>query len=314
MNFNSFKGKENYFSIDNKRHKNNLFLLKDKNKSEKLIFSMKLLNKKKIENMKMKYGITHNNLNKQFVHRKVQLLKNKYMKESQNLDYKLKINNTIRYSINNNKINLMTRSGGKKNMFRTSSLQLVKENNFKFNNLYNTLKPEKKIKFEEINKENPNSYSQTTSEVNNINIIKNMNKSKSDYNFKYLKNIKQDFINIHNKLKDLYQKDAFNKKKKKMINMIFPISKKLYLLNEIKKDIKNVNKHFFSNIHSPKSPMITTSEYTTNMNLFSELFSENEQNNLMNSTCGITKPNLIKTFSKPKLNVPKYTNLYHMKI
>ena len=110
------------------------------------------------------------------------------------------------------------------------------------------------------------------------------------------------------------KKDAFNKKKKKMINMIFPISKKLYLLNEIKRDIKNVNKNSFSNMFSQRSAMTTTSENNTNTNLFNELFTDSEQNNSSNSKHGIIKPNLIKTFSKPKLNVPKYTNLYNMKI
>ena len=257
MNFNFNKGKEYIIpNNENKSYHNNLLLFKDKFKSQSQIsiLSSRDSTKEKIDKIKMKYSLSQNSLNTQLVHRKIQFLKNKYMKDSPNLENKFKINNTIRYSINNNmnnKINLHSRNG-----------------------------------------------------INN-------NKSKIHYNFKYLKNIKEDFKNIHNKLKNLFQNDAFNKRKKNLVNMIFPISKKIYLLNEIKKDIKNVNKNSF-NIISPKSTITTSSENTKN--LFSELFSEDDTDTITFSKAGIRKPILIRTFTKPKLNIPKYTNLYNMKM
>ena len=311
MNFNFHKGKDNYISNNNQRYQNNLLLIKDKYRTQNSLFSSKHKTNEIIDKIKMKYGLLHNTLNTQVVNRKMQILKNKYMKGSQNLESKININNNIRYSTNNdinNKLVLRANNNNKKHMFRSTSLQFVKENNLNFNNLYNTLKNDRKISFKENNKLNNIDFEATKNENNKT------NNTKSKFEFKYLKNIKEDFINIHNKFKNLFQNDVFNKKKKKLVNMIFPISKKLYLLSEMKKDIKIANKNSFRNMTiSPKSTISSNSEYTSK-NIFSELFSENGDDETIIGHNGIKKPNLIRTFSKPKLNVPKYRNLYNMKI
>ena len=311
MNFNFHKGKDNYISNNNQRYQNNLLLIKDKYRTQNSLFSSKHKTNEIIDKIKMKYGLLHNTINTQVVNRKIQILKNKYMKGSQNLESKININNNIRYSTNNdinNKLVLRANNNNKKHMFRSTSLQFVKENNLNFNNLYNTLKNDRKISFKENNKLNNIDFEATKNENNKT------NNTKSKFEFKYLKNIKEDFINIHNKFKNLFQNDVFNKKKKKLVNMIFPISKKLYLLSEMKKDIKIANKNSFRNMTiSPKSTISSNSEYTSK-NIFSELFSENGDDETIIGQNGIKKPNLIRTFSKPKLNVPKYRNLYNMKI
>ena len=311
MNFNFHKGKDNYISNNNQRYQNNILLIKDKYRTQNSLFSSKHKTNEIIDKIKMKYGLLHNTLNTQVVNRKMQILKNKYMKGSQNLESKININNNIRYSTNNdinNKLVLRANNNNKKHMFRSTSLQFVKENNLNFNNLYNTLKNDRKISFKENNKLNNIDFEATKNENNKT------NNTKSKFEFKYLKNIKEDFINIHNKFKNLFQNDVFNKKKKKLVNMIFPISKKLYLLSEMKKDIKIANKNSFRNMTiSPKSTISSNSEYTSK-NIFSELFSENGDDETIIGQNGIKKPNLIRTFSKPKLNVPKYRNLYNMKI
>ena len=311
MNFNFHKGKDNYISNNNQRYQNNLLLIKDKYRTQNSLFSSKHKTNEIIDKIKMKYGLLHNTINTQVVNRKMQILKNKYMKGSQNLESKININNNIRYSTNNdinNKLVLRANNNNKKHMFRSTSLQFVKENNLNFNNLYNTLKNDRKISFKENNKLNNIDFEATKNENNKA------NNTKSKFEFKYLKNIKEDFINIHNKFKNLFQNDVFNKKKKKLVNMIFPISKKLYLLSEMKKDIKIANKNSFRNMTiSPKSTISSNSEYTSK-NIFSELFSENGDDETIIGHNGIKKPNLIRTFSKPKLNVPKYRNLYNMKI
>ena len=96
--------------------------------------------------------------------------------------------------------------------------------------------------------------------------------------------------------------------------MIFPISKKIYLLNEIKNDIKKVNKNNQRNVtilpQSKTSEILNTKQ---KRNLFNELFSE-EYDDFGRSEQVIQKPNLIRNLSKPKLNLPKYTNLYNIKI
>lgn len=312
MNFNLVKTNELYSSQQNRRNETNLFLFKEKNRSQNSLFSSLITPKEKIDNLKLKYNFFKtNNINTQLAHRKVELLKNKYLKNNQKVANNLKINNVIRYSISNNKdnkIKLNPRNNSKKRLFRSSSLQFVKENNFKFNNLYNTFRNEKKFFFRENNNK-VNDDLQFKSALNNQSCKTN---TKNAYNFKYLRNVKEDFINVHNKLKELLKNDAFNKKKKMSHNSIFPISKKIYLLSEMKKDIQNVKKFSLSNTPlSSKSTNNANSE-TLHKNIFVELFNESDKDTLTNNEEEIRKPRLIRTNSKPKLNVPKFSNLFNM--
>ena len=315
MNYNTIKTNEFYH---NKLHENNFIFSKDKNKSQNSLFSSLINPKEKLHHLKYKYSILNKNkiINPHLVHKKVQLLKNKYMKNNSKEENKLQINSVIQYSINNNNMNnnktkFILNNNNKKNMFRSTSLKLVKENNFKFNNLYNSFKNEKKLFFiEKNNKENDNM--QSKNELNNMTPFHKIN-NKNDYHFKYLKNVKEDFINVHNKFKELLQNDAFNKKKKKKLNVIFPISKKIFLLSEMKKNIQNVNKYSFTySAFSPKSTISRNSE-SSKKNIFGELFNESNKDTINNFEQEIRRPNLIRSFSKPKLNVPKFSNLFNMK-
>ena len=295
MNYNTFKKNEFY---SNNLHKNNLIFFKEKNKSQNSLFSSLSNPKEKIRHLKYKYNILNNNIkNPQLIHRKVQLLKNKYMKNNAKEEKKLQINSVIQYSINNNNMNNKTKfilgNNNQKNMFRSASLKLIKENNFKFNNLYSSFKNPKKLFFSE-------------NELNNITTFHKTNNNKNGYHFKYLKNVKDDFINVHNKLKELWQNDAFNKKKKKKFDIIFPISKKIFLLSEMKKDIQNANKHSFSN------STISRNSESSKKNIFGELFYESSKETINSFESGIRRPNLIRSFSKPKLNVPKFSNLFNI--
>ena len=153
MNYNTFKKNEFY---SNNLHKNNLIFFKEKNKSQNSLFSSLSNPKEKIRHLKYKYNILNNNIkNPQLIHRKVQLLKNKYMKNNAKEEKKLQINSVIQYSINNNNMNNKTKfilgNNNQKNMFRSASLKLIKENNFKFNNLYSSFKYPKKSFFSENN-------------------------------------------------------------------------------------------------------------------------------------------------------------------
>ena len=295
MNYNTFKKNEFY---SNNLHKNNLIFFKEKNKSQNSLFSSLSNPKAKIRHLKYKYNILNNNIkNPQLIHRKVQLLKNKYMKNNAKEEKKLQINSVIQYSINNNNMNNKTKfilgNNNQKNMFRSASLKLIKENNFKFNNLYSSFKyPKKSFFSENNNKENDNI--QSKNELNNITTFHKTNNNKNGYHFKYLKNVKDDF------------NDAFNKKKKKKFNNIFPISKKIFLLSEMKKDIQNANKHSFSN------STISRDSESSKKNIFGELFYESSKETINSFESGIRRPNLIRSFSKPKLNVPKFSNLFNI--
>jgi len=219
MNYNTFKKNEFY---PNNLHKNNLIFFKEKNKSQNSLFSSLSNPKEKIRHLKYKYNILNNNIkNPQLIHRKVQLLKNKYMKNNAKEEKKLQINSVIQYSINNNNMNNKTKfilgNNNQKNMFRSASLKLIKENNFKFNNLDSSFKNPKILFFSENNnKENDNM--QSKNELNNITTFHKTNNNKNGYHFKYLKNEKEDFskmmLSIRRKKRNLilffqYQKKYF---------------------------------------------------------------------------------------------------------
>ena len=310
MHFNTLKSNE--FYNNNIQHKNIIFF-KDKNKSQNSLFTPLKTKKEKVNNLKFKYSIMNNN-NNQLIHRKAQMLKNKFMKNHLNVENK--INNVIRYNINNNKDNnnkFYSRSEIKKNMFIKTSLKFVKENSFKFNNLHNAIKNDKK--------EKKLFFSQSNNKLNDDLLFKNEStndnyktNNKNEYNFKYLKNIKEDFINVHKNIKEFLENDSFKKKKKVQFNSIFPISKKIYLLTKMKKDIQNINKYSFTNsTFSPKSTISVIFQQPIKPTMLGNLFNESNKNIITNSEGGIRKPNLLRSFSKPKLNVPKFRNLFTMK-
>ena len=296
-----------------------------------------------IDKLKTKYGFLSNNLSQKLAYNKIQMLKNKYFKNNNSYNYNYNYNNNINYSSNSNfninsidqfsinlndNLNNLNRSpvrnlDKKKNIFRNSSLKFVKENNIIFNNFYNTLINKKNntlYKHRNNNSiliEKKNNY-KTIQEVNKTNIINNIAKLKMNNKFKYLKNNREDFIILDKKLKELFKNDAFNKNKKKSFNTIFPISKKINMLSEVKKDIKNLNKKSFEdNLLSSKVSGSFLSNQSSNYlgihserktNLFYELFDKKENDNLINNENVIIRPNLIKSLPKPKLEVPNYVN------
>ena len=116
-----------------------------------------------------------------------------------------------------------------------------------------------------------------------------------------MKNNREDFNTIDKKLKDLFKSDGFNRNKRKDFNKLYPISKKLNMLNQIKKDIKNINKKpFYDNLLNSKvSGSFFSSQSTDNLgiqsarktNIFYELFEENDDlisnENIINNNVAI---------------------------
>ena len=102
MKFNFLKGKANQFSSENRRYHNNLLLFKNKIKAQNQypVYIPKDIASEKIDKIKMKYSLSQNSINTQFVHRKIQFLKNKYMNNNtQSLDSKFKIILEFRFVI-----------------------------------------------------------------------------------------------------------------------------------------------------------------------------------------------------------------------
>ena len=310
-----------------------------------------------IDNIKMKYGFLLS-LSPQFTQNKIQSLKNKYLNNNfhfnktnnyiNNNNYNFKkspliphivdnityehinrninsnnnsnCNNNTFANNNNNKKNseICTKKRiSKNNFFRSTSLQFVKENNIIFNNVYNRVKNKKRNEVNNddiINQRNKNIINKKECKTTNT----NYNSPKFGQSFKYLRNTREDFISVDKKLNDILKSEAFNKSRKKQY-IIFPISKKINMLSEVKKDIKKLNKKSFGSILNSKISNTGNSLYSShysdfpknksenNLNVFYELFNDEKENsNLINYENEINKPILIKSLPRPKLNVPKY--------
>ena len=348
--FNIYKNKEeknNKTAIfNNNRYTKYCLLSQDQNKQKdskiKIVYN--------IDKIKMKYGFFSNKLN---TYSRIQMLKNKYLNiynsnnntnnrnnrnnsniynnitfklnsyktaNLDNLSINKKSKDNIAYSnINNNEkysTHYINKNSRNKNLFRNSSLQLVKVNNISFNDYFTQYSKIKKDKLNE-NDKNKTFEDKKNINFNNSNHINNNNKKLSQ-KFKYLKNTRDEYIMIEKKFNEIINNDLFNKNKKKNFNVIFPISKKINMLNEVKNDIKKLNKKSFDNkLLTPKKDNSFYSTHHDNMrnysqkkdNFFDELFNdEKEDKNFTNYDSKIVKPILIKSFPKPKLNVPNYIN------
>ena len=346
-NFNFFNKKEEKNNIntisDNNRYKK-LSSHEEKNATLGSTIISKYKKKYNIETIKKKYGILTYNLSPQITHSKIQFLKNKYINNNINF-YKnhnsnishYMINNVENMSINNNinPDNVMNKTHKKYNLFRNSSLQFVKENNIILNNFYNTLKSKKRNDLN--NKNNTNIILNNKKFNNNNNTLKKGSKNisinynnhnvvykpKLGQNFKYLKNTREEFIFMDKKLNNLLKSEIFNKCKNKNFNKVFPISKKINMLNEVKNDIKNLNKKNFEDtlltqkagesFSNNQNPGLYRSNSERTFNIFYELFDDDKENsNIINNENEINKPILIKSLPKPKLNVPNYVNFYSL--
>lgn len=344
-NFNFFKKKEEKNNIntisDNNGYKK-LTSHEEKNTTLGSTIISKYKIKHNIEKIKEKYGFLTYNLSPQITHSKIQMLKNKYLNNNINF-YKNHNSNINRYMINNvenmsinnniNSDNVMNKTHKKYNLFRNSSLQFVKENNIIFNNFYDTLTSKNRNKNNDINNTNiilnDKNFNNNTLKKGSKNISINYNnhnvvyKPKLGQNFKYLKNTREQFIFMDKKLNNLLKSEIFNKCRNKNFNKVFPISKKINMLNEVKKDIKNLNKkNFEDTLLTPKAgesfshnqhPGLYRNNSERTFNIFYELFDEEKENsNITNNENEINKPILIKSLPKPKLNVPNYVNFYSL--
>ena len=307
---------------DNKRYsKINIMSKQSKNQEGPTFILLRNKTNKNINKIKLKYGLFGNSSNPQIIYNKIQVLKNKYLFNNRINNLKLNqyktdntnklilnkkslINSKSTFYNNNNKHNLDNQNIQKRNLFRNSSLRFSKENNIMLNNFTFTNKIQKKIDYNKI--------------------TNNENKQKIGKTFKYLKNTRDDYIVLDKKLNEVLKNDIFNKNinKKVNLNAIYPISKKINMLSEIKKDIKNLEeKSFNDKLLTPKKDNLSFSNkysdfYQNNSekktHLFDELFSDD--NNLTsirdNNKNEIIKPILIKSISKPKFNFIKYSNFF----
>ena len=300
---------------------------KVKKPSLNLLLSTRPELKESINKIKMKYGYSDHLLEQEDLHNQISKLKNKYIK---NNSKKYKINNVdnIEYicdspNKNNNRNNPNKES---KKTIRIKSLDFGKiRNTYKQNNNNNTYEKEKMsfcLSSQNIN---------NTDNVNNISNFSDdidISKKNKDMNYhKYLKNKRNDFNKIDLKIKEILKDEELSPDKVKKYSNIFPISKRINILTDVKKEINNINKNLNENNKNNNNDLsqLSNESYTTigfnyikpriNKKSIYEDFSY--KNNIKNihlhinkksKTINIEKPVIIKPLEQPKISIMHFSS------
>ena len=244
----------------------------------------------KMNLIKTKYELKKNQ-NDEFVLSKIQTLKDKYLNNnSKSKNFRISSTNAIILNKKNPfSIQQNYKNKRKINLYRTSSLKLVKESS---------------INFRSKNKNNSGNECYFNNSLNNQII----NKDNLYQKFKYLNNSREQYVSIQNKIKEISIFEKLNKNPKYTLKCVFPLAKKIKSLSEVKKDIKFLNKGKKDIPIEYKT--MNKDDKKNKKNLFNELFVE-EDNILFNKNeNNIMKPVLIRSLSRPKLDVPHYKYLY----
>ena len=300
---------------------------KVKKPSLNLLLSTRPELKENINKIKMKYGYSDHLLEQEDLHNQISKLKNKYIKSNSK---KYKINNVdnIEYicdspNKNNNRNNPNKES---KKTIRIKSLDFGKiRNTYKQNNNNNTYEKEKMsfcLSSQNIN---------NTDNVNNISNFSDdidISKKNKDMNYhKYLKNKRNDFNKIDLKIKEILKDEELSPDKVKKYSNIFPISKRINILTDVKKEINNINKNLNENNKNNNNDLsqLSNESYTTigfnyikpriNKKSIYEDFSY--KNNIKNihlhinkksKTINIEKPVIIKPLEQPKISIMHFSS------
>jgi hypothetical protein len=281
---------------------------------------------KKIENLKKKYNKINyeKKINDKMIYNKILKLKNKYMNDDDNI-----ISNTIS-NINRNNMNFQIESTDKMSMINKSwnkkNLK-IQTNNTMANN--NTIKNEKKIKLQKTNEINYqiNSESPFINKTEQNRVKTNLYQNYTDKN---IKNIRDEFLYLDKKINLLLKEDDDNDNSNenennveellfsnKRLKSVRPIKDRIILLTDVKNKIKKINKDYEEVDKTQNSEYSIDSQINLGFkhikpiikreNFIEEYFKDDE---VKNDNETITKPLLIKSFPRPKLNVPNYPSFF----
>ena len=243
-----------------------------------------------IDYIKIKYGYINNNSSKNILD-KISKIKEKYFQ-----DYSK--NNLIMDSKN---LTILNKGKNKNNKTLSESKSIDKniwENNFQFQK-QNSIYFNKEIV---INKKN-DKIKTATARIQSPLIIKNED-------FFIIDKVNNENSNNINKI---FHKE-FSIKSKNKEEYIYPISRRIKLLKNIKQNIdkisKNDSKTILINSHSNKSLGSSYIYQNSNINkisIFDEVFKkDNQTDKVIIYKKKISIPTLLKSKSKPKPNVPTY--------
>jgi hypothetical protein len=281
---------------------------------------------KKIENLKKKYNKINyeKKINDKMIYNKILKLKNKYMNDDDNI-----ISNTIS-NINRNNMNFQIESTDKISMINKSwnkkNLKIQTNNNMANNNI---IKNEKKIKLQKTNEINYqiNSESPFINKTEQNRVKTNLYQNYTDKN---IKNIRDEFLYLDKKINLLLKEDDDNDNSNenennveellfsnKRLKSVRPIKDRIILLTDVKNKIKKINKDYEEVDKTQNSEYSIDSQINLGFkhikpiikreNFIEEYFKDDE---VKNDNETITKPLLIKSFPRPKLNVPNYPSFF----
>ena len=276
--------------------------------------------KENINKIKFKYGIIQNVMDQQKVQFKISQLKKKYLEKSAD-KYKINSVNMISY-INNNK---------KKNNYNNESFQ---------NNNNNKIKGHS-IDLERIKNSNSSFYnnninnekekislglsSEQLMNINNSLINENQNikqRKENDYE-NYVKSTRNDFYLIDKKVNEILKNERISSGKRTKFNNIYPISQRINMLNNVKNEIKIINRNYDNNINNSSVSQFSNSFTTLGFkyinpkfkksSIYSDIFTNKIDEygsfvfNEISKENELDKPVLIRGLSKPKLNIKRFS-------
>ena len=287
-----------------------------------LLLSSRPRLKEDINKIKLKYGYSQQARDQRNIHDQISNLKNKYIKNSAN-KYKINNVNVISY-VNKEEKKCFNRSesyqNNENNLIRRQSDDILKmKDNTSFYNNNNNNEKEKLsplLSTERlINNINNNNYS--------LNENQNIKEKKESEYENYLKNTRNDFYLVDKKVNEILQNERLSPEKNNKFNNIYPISQRINMLNNIKNEIKVVNKNFENTINNSSLSQASGS-YTTigfkyinpkikKTSIYRDIFeSKNDEygsfySNEISKDNEIEKPILIRSLSKPKLKVMRFS-------
>ena len=335
-----FKISTNQGTLSNRLNSFNKNINNNKNNNNKNIseFNSKTISIseviKKIENLKHKYNQINlqKKINSKMTYNKILYLKNKYFKSDKkdtNLQY-----NSIKNVKNNNKLNsyslykiestdkisMINKSWNKNSNLIIQTKENINENIFRKNGIIR-LQKSNEINYQINSTPNNNSNNINIKNKFNIDVYKTYsnenNKNKRDEfldldkKINSLLNENQDSIDNDNNTQDLYK--TFNNR----FNSKHSIKERIVLLTDVKKKIKKIyNNSYEENEKTHNSSL--DSQITLGFkhikpiikkeNFFND-YLKDEEPRIENET--ISKPVLIRSLPRPKLNVPKYPSFFN---
>ena len=290
---------------------------------------------KKMETLKNKYNKINfqKQINSKIVYKKILKLKEKYFNENNKVSNTE--NNLILEKNNKNdnlfkiestdKITMINKSWNKK---PNLNLRLFSNDNLDINFNIDTPSIDKKIKLQKRNEINYQISSENQSKTYNKNRVKNnLYKNYSDINNK---KIRDEFLYLDKKinllLKDEDSDDSINMKnnneylyKNKRLKSVCPIKDRIILLTDVKNKIKKINKDSYEEIEKTQNSEFSVDSQITlgfkhikpvikKENFYKEYLKDDEPKTEIDR---ISKPILIRSFPRPKLNVPNYPFFFH---